>query len=263
MERLRRDERPMAEKNHRSDDHRSQRDHEGEDRDEREQEGEKVKLHEAAFFLLVIDDVERVDDRLHAGVGAPERDGESGYKSKTELGIAFCRQPRDLFVKDVDRAGGKNACGQRKMRSQSSRRRRSIRKARQTPQWRERSPAAKRRRRHPRQRATDCHSRSHRRARGYPSTPPREFATEPRRVVPCPAPSRGASGRKSAGRSRLAPAASCRHPGSAPNGDSSRSLAGVIGSGIDCPVRLADRPVVSRFRRIRLVVFAERRGNRG
>ena len=102
-------------KDHRSDDHRSKRDHERQDRDERKQEGEKVKLHEASFFLLVIDDVERVDDRLHSGVGAPERDGKSGYESEAELCIAFCREPRDLFVKNVDRAGGKNACGQRKM----------------------------------------------------------------------------------------------------------------------------------------------------
>src|SRR4029077_13677356 len=57
------------------------------------------------------------DDRLHAGVGAPERDGKSGYKSKTELCFAFCRKSCDLFVKNVDRAGGKNACGQRKMGS--------------------------------------------------------------------------------------------------------------------------------------------------
>src|SRR6202042_3767322 len=102
-------------KDHRSDDHRSKRDHERQDRDEREQEGEKVELHEAAFFLLVIDDVERVDDRLHSGVGAPKGDRKSGYETEAELCIAFCRKPRDLFVKYVDRACGKNARGQRKM----------------------------------------------------------------------------------------------------------------------------------------------------
>jgi hypothetical protein len=73
------------------------------------------KLHEAALFLLVVDDVERVDDRLHAGVGAPQRDREPCNESKSEFGVAFSRQPRDLFMKDVDRAGGKNARSQRKM----------------------------------------------------------------------------------------------------------------------------------------------------
>ena len=47
---------------------------------------------------------------LHSAMASPV------MKPKTELCVAFCRQPRDLFVKDVDRAGGKHACGQRKMR---------------------------------------------------------------------------------------------------------------------------------------------------
>ena len=83
---------------------------------ERKKQGEKVQLHEAAFFLLVIDDVERVDDRLHSGVGAPKGDRESGYEAEAELCIALCGKPRDLLVKNVDCAGGKNARRQRKMR---------------------------------------------------------------------------------------------------------------------------------------------------
>ncbi len=76
----------------------------------------KIQLHEAPFFLLVIDDVQRVDDRLHSGVGAPERDHKSGYESEAELCVAFCRKARDLLVKELDRARGKNARGQRQVR---------------------------------------------------------------------------------------------------------------------------------------------------
>ena len=33
--------------------------------------GNEIKLDEAAFLLLVVDHVERIDERLHAGIGAP------------------------------------------------------------------------------------------------------------------------------------------------------------------------------------------------
>lgn len=57
---------------------------------------------------------EGVDDRLHSGSRGP---GESGYESEAELCIAFCRDLRDLLVKNIDRASGKNARGELKVRS--------------------------------------------------------------------------------------------------------------------------------------------------
>ena len=96
-----------------SDHHRGEGDHERQDRDEGKQKGKK--FDEAPFFLLVIDDIERVDDRLHSGVGAPKGDNEAGYETEAELCIAFCREPRDLLMENVDCASGKNARGQRQM----------------------------------------------------------------------------------------------------------------------------------------------------
>ena len=116
MARLANDERPTAEKTDRRDDDGGERDHEREDGHEREKQGDEVELHEASLFLLVEDDVERVDDRLHSGVGAPEGDDKSGHEAETEPGVAFRRDLRDLLVEDLDRAGGKNARGERKMR---------------------------------------------------------------------------------------------------------------------------------------------------
>ena len=74
------------------DDYGGKGDHEREDREEGKQKRDKVQLHEASLFLLVIDDVERVDDRLHSGVGAPERQGEPGDESEAEL--VHCFLPR-------------------------------------------------------------------------------------------------------------------------------------------------------------------------
>ena len=82
----------------------------------RKQKRDKVQLHKASLFLLVIDDVERVDDRLHSGVGAPERQGEAGDESEAELSIAFCRELRDLLVEQVDCAAGQDAGCEREMR---------------------------------------------------------------------------------------------------------------------------------------------------
>jgi hypothetical protein len=86
-----------------------------EDRDKRKQEGEKVQFDEASFFLLVIDDIKRVNDRLHSGVGAPKGDRKSGYEAEAEPCIALRREPRDLFMDYVNCACGQNAGRQRQM----------------------------------------------------------------------------------------------------------------------------------------------------
>ena len=82
----------------------------------RKKKGDKVQFHETSFLLLVVDDIERVDDCLHPGVGAPKGHGKPGQESEAELCIAFCRELRDLLMQNVDGAGRQNAQGERKMR---------------------------------------------------------------------------------------------------------------------------------------------------
>src|SRR5882757_7266286 len=38
-----------------------------------QREGDEVELNEASLFLLIVGHVERIDHRLHAGIGTPER----------------------------------------------------------------------------------------------------------------------------------------------------------------------------------------------
>ena len=47
--------------------------------------------------------VERVDDRLDAGIGAPEREGEAEQKRAAQRGIALGEHPGDLVLHDLER----------------------------------------------------------------------------------------------------------------------------------------------------------------
>src|SRR3712207_8698567 len=47
-------------------------------------EGAEVECDEAALLLLAIGDVQSVKDRLHAGVGAPQRDGKAEEERSEE-----------------------------------------------------------------------------------------------------------------------------------------------------------------------------------
>jgi hypothetical protein len=69
-----------------------------------ERQRNQVELDEAALFLFVIDDVERVEDRLHPRVGAPQRQTKSEHESKAELGAAVLDDAIDLLLKDVEGA---------------------------------------------------------------------------------------------------------------------------------------------------------------
>ena len=74
------------------------------DRAEREGERDEVEPDEAALLVLVVDDVERVEDRLHAGVGAPQRDGKAEHEAEAERAVALGSDPGDLLLDDVERA---------------------------------------------------------------------------------------------------------------------------------------------------------------
>ena len=69
----------------------------------------RLSLHEAALLLLVVDDVERVDDRLHAGIGAPQRQHEAEDEADAEGAVALGGDADDLLTDDVQRAPRQHA----------------------------------------------------------------------------------------------------------------------------------------------------------
>ena len=72
---------------------------------EREQERDQVEPNEAALLLFVVDDVERVEDRLHPGIGAPQCDAESQQEPEGEPAVALGRDAGDLGRYDLEAAG--------------------------------------------------------------------------------------------------------------------------------------------------------------
>ena len=94
-------------------------------------QGDKVQFNEASFLLLFVDDVERVNDRLHPGVNAPEGHCEPGYESEAELGIALAAILVICSCRRSTRRGEKCPRPAKDGR-QLSRRRQSVRRA--TPQ---------------------------------------------------------------------------------------------------------------------------------
>ena len=101
---------------------RNGKDHDGAQRQQQRTDGrhgkgqrDEIELEEAAFFLFLVDDVERVHDGLHTGIGAPQRDHKSEEESKSELGAAPRREAAYLLAQDVDRALRQNTRGERKL----------------------------------------------------------------------------------------------------------------------------------------------------
>ena len=62
------------------------------DAGERERSEIAVQLDEAALLLLVIDDVERIEDRLDAGIRAPQRDAEAEDEREASAFHHCCRR---------------------------------------------------------------------------------------------------------------------------------------------------------------------------
>ena len=76
---------------------------------ERERQRLEVQLEEAALLLLVIDDVERVEDRLHAGIRAPQRQREADDEAEAERAVALGGDALDLLADDVHRPARQHA----------------------------------------------------------------------------------------------------------------------------------------------------------
>ena len=62
-----------------------------------------VELDEAALLVLVVDDVERVEDRLHAGIRAPQREAEAHDERERQLAVIVARDAHDLIADELDR----------------------------------------------------------------------------------------------------------------------------------------------------------------
>ena len=67
-----------------NDDNRADRDQNEDDHAEGEGEGAEVELDEAALLLLAIGDVESIKDRLHSGIGAPQRDRKAEEEGEAQ-----------------------------------------------------------------------------------------------------------------------------------------------------------------------------------
>ena len=73
--------------------------------EKRHHPGQEVDLQDRARLGTVIDDVERLDQRLHAGIGAPQRDDEA-QQERAEIGLRPHHQLVDVIVDEHDHVGG-------------------------------------------------------------------------------------------------------------------------------------------------------------
>ena len=76
---------------------------------EREGERDEVELDEAALLGLVIGDVHGLEERLHAGIGTPQRDRQRDDEGEAQRPALLRRQPVQLLPQDVQAAAGDDA----------------------------------------------------------------------------------------------------------------------------------------------------------
>src|SRR6185436_15379250 len=93
----------------RKNDDRDERGQNEENGSEGEGEGQQVQRDEAPLLLLVIDDVEGIEDGLHAGIGAPQRQPQAEDKAEAESAAALGGDADHLLADDVDAAAGQDA----------------------------------------------------------------------------------------------------------------------------------------------------------
>jgi hypothetical protein len=84
---------------------------------EREAERDHVEPDEAALFVFVVNDIQRIEDRLHAGVRAPERETEADYEGEGQFSIAVRGDTNDLLTDQVVGAGRQQAGDKAEMRA--------------------------------------------------------------------------------------------------------------------------------------------------
>ncbi|KIU01742.1 hypothetical protein QU38_00045, partial [Staphylococcus aureus] len=86
-----------------------ERQHREDERPAREGERAQVEHDEGALFLLVVDDVQGVEHRLHGGVRAPEGEREAGEEGQAQGAASLGGDALPLLADDVDGAGGQHA----------------------------------------------------------------------------------------------------------------------------------------------------------
>ena len=59
-------------------------------------------MQEAALVPLAVGDIQRIDQRLDAGISAPDGEGEAEQKRRAKFGVAFGEHPRDLVLHDLE-----------------------------------------------------------------------------------------------------------------------------------------------------------------
>jgi hypothetical protein len=89
---------------HRECDHRADGDDQEYDRAQGEGQAERIETDEAAALIAVFDHIERIDHRLDAGVGAPNRHGQTGGETKAQFG-GPPGDAIDLFVNKIEPPG--------------------------------------------------------------------------------------------------------------------------------------------------------------
>src|SRR5262245_13723735 len=74
-----------------------------------EEERNEIEPDDAALLLLIVDDIECIKNRLHAGIGAPQRDAETQEKAEGESAVALGCDARNLVAQDVEYTRGNDA----------------------------------------------------------------------------------------------------------------------------------------------------------
>ncbi len=77
-------------------DHQVHRDDHEYHESQRHNRRQRVPPQERSFLLALIDDVQRLDQRLHAGIGAPHRDGKAD-----DEGAEILARPRDELADEI------------------------------------------------------------------------------------------------------------------------------------------------------------------
>src|SRR5262245_66690121 len=81
----------------------------------REKQRHQVEPDEAALLVFVVDDVQRVEDCLHAGISAPQCDAKPEEEAEGEPSVALGCDAGDLVAQDVQPAGWYDVGGNREM----------------------------------------------------------------------------------------------------------------------------------------------------
>src|SRR5205807_9144507 len=70
---------------------------------------DQIQLDEAALLILVVNHIQRIEDRLYAGVRTPQRNAKTDYEGEGELAVIVAGDARDLIADQFVGARGHHA----------------------------------------------------------------------------------------------------------------------------------------------------------